>query len=129
MQYIPFMKHVIHMNNGEIDFIETSQEAMRQDFYMEFINSENNEDSYEDNKKEIKEEKNNKISNEPKLNNNMLNELNDTDFKNMSKSKLLEIINIKSKKKNLKKTGETNNKDSSLPNFYSIKIIINWLHS
>ena len=51
------------MNNGEIDFIETSQEAMRQDFYMEFINSENNEDSYEDNKKEIKEEKNNKISN------------------------------------------------------------------
>ena len=126
LQYIPFMKHVIHMNNGEIDFIGTSQEAMRQDFYKEFINSENNEDSFEENKKENKEEKDNKISNEPKLSNSMLNELNDTDFENMSKTKLLENINIKSKKKNLKKNDENNNKDSSLPNFRSLKIIINY---
>ena len=125
LQYIPFMKHVIHMNNGEIDFIGTSQEAMRQDFYMEFINSENNEDNYEENKKEIKEEKDNKINNEPKLNNKLLHELNDTDFENMSKTKLIDI-NIKSKKKNLKKTDENNNKDSSLPNFHSLKIIINY---
>lgn len=55
----------------------------------------------------------------------MLHELNDTDFENMSKTKLIDI-NIKSKKKNLKKTDENNNKDSSLPNFHSLKIIINY---
>ena len=127
LQYIPLMKHVIHMKNGRIDFIGTAKEAMNEYFYTEFINSENNEELGE-NRKE-----NNEINNNHhQRNNSILNELNDTDFENMSKNKLFGNINLKPKKKNIsirnsyKKTDENTNKDSNLPNFRSLKIIIEY---
>ena len=127
LQYIPLMKHVIHMKDGRIDFMGTAQEAMMQDFYKDYINTEKNEDEKEEN--EIKND-----NNDNQIKNNILMELNDTDFENMNKTKLFNNINIKQKKKNLsfwnqnsKKIEENNsNKDSSLPNFHSLKIIIDY---
>ena len=128
LQYIPFMKHVIHMDKGEIDFIGTANEAMRQYFYREFIKTEKNENDL--NEKKINEGENN----EPQFKNGILNELNDTDFENMSKNSIINNLNVKLKKKNSvsystssKKVDEnTTNKDTNLPNFRSLKKIIDY---
>ena len=37
LQYIPEMKHVIHMKEGKIDFFGTAEEAMEQDFYQDYL--------------------------------------------------------------------------------------------
>ena len=130
LQYIPLMKHVIHMKNGRIDFMGTAKEAMSQDFYKEYINTEKNEDEIDDNIDDIKNENNN---NDTQFKNSILNELNDTDFENNNKINLFNNINIKQKKKSLtlsssntKKEDSNSNKDSNLPNFHSLKLIIDY---
>ena len=131
LNYIPLMKHVIHMNNGKIDFIGTAQEAMEQNFYKEYLNSENNNENNKKENDEIINEINDEINKDNQYKNIILNELNDTDFESFNKTKLFNNINFKQKKKLLgiignKKVEDNSNKDSSLPNFHSLKIIIDY---
>ena len=129
LQFIPYMKHVIHMKNGKIDFYGTAKDAMEEDFYSEFLKAENSLNKIEETKNDIPNENN--IDNQYK--DTSLNELNDTDFENINKTKLFNI-NIKQKRKSLsswnagnKKAEEnTSNKDSNLPNFRSLRIIIEY---
>ena len=128
LNYIPLMKHVIHMNNGKIDFIGTAKEAMRQPFYKEFINTESNENNIDENENE----KNKEITNDNEFRNSIINELNDTDFESFNKTQLFNNLNVKQKKRSIgfgnsnnKKNEENSNKES-LPNFHSLKIIIDY---
>ena len=126
LEYIPLMKHVIHMHGGKIDFIGAAKEAMRQNFYKEFLITEKNQTDIEENKIETQ----NEINIENQFRNRIFNELNDTDLENSSKIKFFN--NIKQKKINStasshKKEEENNtNKDSNLPDFSSLKIIIDY---
>ena len=128
LEYIPSMKHVIHMRGGKIDFMGAAKEAMRQSFYKEFLITEKNQSDAEENNKD---EVNDEIILENKYKNKIINELNDTDFENQSKTKFT-FNNIKQKKRSLtysasKKIEENNTtKDSNLPNFNSLKIIIDY---
>ena len=135
LQYIPSFKHVIHMKHGKIDFIGTAKEAMRQYFYKEYIKTENKENDVDENN--IKNENDNININEAQFKNSILNELNDTDFENMNKSSFINNLNIRTKKRSLtfyhpnKKVEETNtnkdkDKDTNLPNFRSLKVIIDY---
>ena len=130
LQYIPLMKHVIHMKDGKIDFYGTAKDAMEEDFYEEFLRTENNENKNktEESKKGTQNENN--IDNQ--YTNTILNELNDTDFENINKTKLFNNIKKKNRvvspwSSSSKKLEEANSsKDSSLPNFRSLRIIIDY---
>ena len=141
LQYIPEMKHVIHMNDGVIDFMGTAKEAMKQYFYLEFINDEDNKDenSITRKKKEIEKEKEIERENEQKKKNSinlgthLLGELNDTDSEGINKTfSLFDVLKQKRNKYALaslskKSNNEDNsNKDNILIDLHSLKIIINY---
>ena len=141
LQYIPEMKHVIHMNDGVIDFMGTAKEAMKQYFYLEFINDEENKDenSITRKKKEIEKEKEIERENEQKKKNSinlgthLLGELNDTDSEGINKTfSLFDVLKQKRNKYALaslskKSNNEDNsNKDNILIDLHSLKIIINY---
>ena len=142
MQYIPEMKHVIHMNDGRIDFMGTAQEAMKQYFYLEYLNDEeekNEENIITKKKKEIEKEKElerereNEIKNKNSLNigSHLLGELNDTDSEGINKFSLFGVLKQKRHKYAYsylyKKNNENNsNKDSLLIDLHSLKKIIDY---
>ena len=142
MQYIPEMKHVIHMDDGRIDFIGTAQEAMKQYFYLEYLNDEeekNEENIITKKKKEIEKEKElerereNEIKNKNSLNigSHFLGELNDTDSEGINKFPLFGVLKQKRHKYAYsyltKKNYENNsNKDSLLIDLHSLKKIIDY---
>ena len=142
LQYIPEMKHVIHMNEGKIDFIGTNQEAMKQYFYLEYIKD---EDYKEDNsltrkKKEIEKEKEmerereNEIKNKNSINlgTHLLGELNDTDSEGINKT--FSLFGVLKQKRNkyayatfVKRTSENKlSKDNTLIDLHSLKVIIDY---
>ena len=47
LQYIPFMTHVCHLNNGEIDWFGTGEDAVTQEFYNKFCKTPLTEDEKE----------------------------------------------------------------------------------
>ena len=143
LQYIPEMKHVIHMNDGRIDFMGTAEEAMKQYFYLEYINDEDDkeENSLARKKKEIEKEKEmerereNEIKNKNNINlgTHLLGELNDTDSEGINKT--FSLFNVLKQKRNkfayaslAKKSSNENNsnKDSLLIDLNSLKIIIDY---
>ena len=141
LQYIPEMKHVIHMNDGVIDFIGTAEEAMQQYFYLEYFkdDSEKEENIEKKKKKEIEKEKEMELEreNEIKLKNNInigsrfLSELNDTDSESINKFSLFGVMKQKRTKytynSHIKKANENNsNKDSLMIDMESLKVIINY---
>ena len=141
LQYIPEMKHVIHMNDGIIDFFGTAEEAMKQHFYLEYFkdDSDKEEDIEIKKKKEIEKEKEmeRERENEIKVKNNInlgsrfLNELNDTDSESINKFSLFGVVKQKRNKYTynnlIKKSNENNsNKDSSIINYNSLKTIIDY---
>ena len=141
LQYIPEMKHVIHMHDGVIDFIGTAEEAMQQYFYLEYFkdDSEKEENIEKKKKKEIEKEKEMELEreNEIKSKNNInigsrfLSELNDTDSESINKFSLFGVVKQKRNKYTynnlIKKSNEnTSNKDSSIINYNSLKIIIDY---
>ena len=141
LQYIPEMKHVIHMNDGVIDFIGTAEEAMQQYFYLEYFkdDSEKEENIEKKKKKEIEKEKEMELEreNEIKLKNNInigsrfLSELNDTDSEGINKFSLFGVMKQKRTKytynSHIKKANENNsNKDSLMIDMESLKVIINY---
>ena len=141
LQYIPEMKHVIHMNDGVIDFIGTAEEAMQQYFYLEYFkdDSEKEENIEKKKKKEIEKEKEMELEreNEIKSKNNInigsrfLSELNDTDSESINKFSLFGVMKQKRTKytynSHIKKANENNsNKDSLMIDMESLKVIINY---
>ncbi len=40
LQYIPYVKHVVHMNKGTIDFYGSAEEAVQMDFFKKFVHNE-----------------------------------------------------------------------------------------
>ena len=141
LQYIPEMKHVIHMHDGVIDFIGTAEEAMQQYFYLEYFkdDSEKEENIEKKKKKEIEKEKEMELEreNEIKLKNNInigsrfLSELNDTDSEGINKFSLFGVMKQKRTKytynSHIKKANENNsNKDSLMIDTESLKVIINY---
>ena len=141
LQYIPEMKHVIHMHDGVIDFIGTAEEAMQQYFYLEYFkdDSEKEENIEKKKKKEIEKEKEMELEreNEIKLKNNInigsrfLSELNDTDSEGINKFSLFGVMKQKRTKytynSHIKKANENNsNKDSLMIDMESLKVIINY---
>ena len=141
LQYIPEMKHVIHMNDGVIDFIGTAEEAMQQYFYLEYFkdDSEKEENIEKKKKKEIEKEKEMELEreNEIKSKNNInigsrfLSELNDTDSEGINKFSLFGVMKQKRTKytynSHIKKANENNsNKDSLMIDMESLKVIINY---
>ena len=141
LQYIPEMKHVIHMHDGVIDFIGTAEEAMQQYFYLEYFkdDSEKEENIEKKKKKEIEKEKEMELEreNEIKSKNNInigsrfLSELNDTDSEGINKFSLFGVVKQKRNKYTynnlIKKSNEnTSNKDSSIINYNSLKIILDY---
>ena len=141
LQYIPEMKHVIHMNDGVIDFIGTAEEAMQQYFYLEYFkdDSEKEENIEKKKKKEIEKEKEMELEreNEIKSKNNInigsrfLSELNDTDSESINKFSLFGVMKQKRTKytynSHIKKANENNsNKDSLMIDTESLKVIINY---
>ena len=141
LQYIPEMKHVIHMHDGVIDFIGTAEEAMQQYFYLEYFkdDSEGEENIEKKKKKEIEKEKEMELEreNEIKLKNNInigsrfLSELNDTDSEGINKFSLFGVMKQKRTKytynSHIKKANENNsNKDSLMIDTESLKVIINY---
>ena len=142
LQYIPEMKHVIHMNDGRIDFMGTAEEAMKQYFYLEYINDEDDkeENSITRKKKEIEKEKEmerereNEIKNKNNINlgTRLLGELNDTDSEGINKT--FSLFNVVKQKRSkayasfAKRTSTENNsnKDSSLIDWHSLKIILDY---
>ena len=141
LQYIPEMKHVIHMHDGVIDFIGTAEEAMQQYFYLEYFkdDSEKEENIEKKKKKEIEKEKEMELEreNEIKSKNNInigsrfLSELNDTDSEGINKFSLFGVVKQKRNKYTynnlIKKSNENNsNKDSSIINYNSLKTIIDY---
>ena len=141
LQYIPEMKHVIHMHDGVIDFIGTAEEAMQQYFYLEYFkdDSEKEENIEKKKKKEIEKEKEMELEreNEIKLKNNInigsrfLSELNDTDSESINKFSLFGVMKQKRTKytynSHIKKANENNsNKDSLMIDMESLKVIINY---
>ena len=141
LQYIPEMKHVIHMNDGVIDFIGTAEEAMQQYFYLEYFkdDSEKVENIETKKKKEIEKEKEMELEreNEIKAKNNInigsrfLSELNDTDSEGINKFSLFGVMKQKRNKytynSHIKKANENNsNKDSLMIDMESLKVIINY---
>ena len=141
LQYIPEMKHVIHMNDGVIDFIGTAEEAMQQYFYLEYFkdDSEKEENIEKKKKKEIEKEKEMELAreNEIKSKNNInigsrfLSELNDTDSESINKFSLFGVMKQKRTKytynSHIKKANENNsNKDSLMIDMESLKVIINY---
>lgn len=87
LQYIPFMNHVVHLKDGQIDWCGTGEEATQKEFYSKFC-------------KTIKKKTNEYHPSEP------LNELCDTEVETKHHSTFLEI-NLsnrgKSRKKSIKK--------------------------
>ena len=141
LQYIPEMKHVIHMHDGVIDFIGTAEEAMQQYFYLEYFkdDSEKEENIEKKKKKEIEKEKEMELEreNEIKSKNNInigsrfLSELNDTDSESINKFSLFGVMKQKRTKytynSHIKKANENNsNKDSLMIDMESLKVIINY---
>ena len=141
LQYIPEMKHVIHMHDGVIDFIGTAEEAMQQYFYLEYFkdDSEKEENIEKKKKKEIEKEKEMELEreNEIKSKNNInigsrfLSELNDTDSEGINKFSLFGVMKQKRTKytynSHIKKANENNsNKDSLMIDMESLKVIINY---
>ena len=141
LQYIPEMKHVIHMHDGVIDFIGTAEEAMQQYFYLEYFkdDSEKEENIEKKKKKEIEKEKEMELEreNEIKSKNNInigsrfLSELNDTDSEGINKFSLFGVMKQKRTKytynSHIKKANENNsNKDSLMIDTESLKVIINY---
>ena len=142
LQYIPEMKHVIHMHEGRIDFMGTAEEAMKQYFYLEYINDEDDkeENSITRKKKEIEKEKEmerereNEIKNKNNINlgTRLLGELNDTDSEGINKTfslfKALKQKRSKAYASFAKRTITENNsnKDSSLIDWHSLKIILDY---
>ena len=141
LQYIPEMKHVIHMHDGVIDFIGTAEEAMQQYFYLEYFkdDSEKEENIEKKKKKEIEKEKEMELEreNEIKSKNNInigsrfLSELNDTDSESINKFSLFGVMKQKRTKytynSHIKKANENNsNKDSLMVDMESLKVIINY---
>ena len=141
LQYIPEMKHVIHMHDGVIDFIGTAEEAMQQYFYLEYFkdDSEGEENIEKKKKKEIEKEKEMELEreNEIKSKNNInigsrfLSELNDTDSEGINKFSLFGVMKQKRTKytynSHIKKANENNsNKDSLMIDMESLKVIINY---
>ena len=141
LQYIPEMKHVIHMHDGVIDFIGTAEEAMQQYFYLEYFkdDSEKEENIEKKKKKEIEKEKEMELEreNEIKSKNNInigsrfLSELNDTDSESINKFSLFGVMKQKRTKytynSHIKKANENNsNKDSLMIDTESLKVIINY---
>ena len=142
LQYIPEMKHVIHMNDGRIDFIGTAEEAMKQYFYLEYINDEDDkeENSITRKKKEIEKEKElerereNEIKNQNSINlgTRLLRELNDTDSEGINKT--FSLFNVLKQKRSKAyasfakriSTENNSNKDSSLIDWHSLKIILDY---
>ena len=143
LQYIPEMKHVIHMNDGRIDFMGTAKEAMKQYFYLEYINDEENkeENSITRKKKEIEKEKEMEMERENELKNknsinlgtHLLGDLNDTDSEGINKT--FSLFNVLKQKRNKfalaslsKKSNNENNsnKDSLLIDLHSLKVIIDY---
>ena len=143
LQLIPEMKHVIHMNEGKIDFMGTAEEAMEQYFYLEYINDEDDkeENSLTRKKKEIEKEKEmerereNEIKNKNSINlgTHLLGELNDTDSEGINKT--FSLFNVLKQKRSkfayaslAKKSSSENNsnKDSLLIDLLSLKVIIDY---
>ena len=143
LQYIPEMKHVIHMNDGKIDFIGTAQEAMEQYFYLEYINDEYDKDDNSNirKKKEIEKEKEMEIERENEIKNknninigtHLLGDLNDTDSEGINKT--FSLFGVLKQKRNkfayaslLKRSSNENNsnKDSLLIDLHSLKVIIDY---
>ena len=141
LQYIPEMKHVIHMNDGVIDFIGTAEEAMKQYFYLEYFkeDSDKEENIETKKKKEIEKEKEMELEreNEIKAKNNInigsrfLSDLNDTDSEGINKFSLFGVMKQKRNKYTfnslIKKTNEnTSNKDSLIIDMDSLQVIIDY---
>ena len=40
LQYIPYVKHVVHMDNGQIDFYGSAEEAVQKDFFKKYVHKE-----------------------------------------------------------------------------------------
>ena len=45
LQYIPYVKHVIHMNRGVIDFYGSAEEAANKDFFRKYVRKEKRKNS------------------------------------------------------------------------------------
>ncbi len=124
LQYIPEMKHVIHMNDGNIDFMGTAEEAMNQYFYLDYLNDvdDDKKESLRKKKeiekeKEMERERENEIKNKNRVQLGMhfLKELNDTDSDGLYKSNLFGVVKQKRKRfaySQLKKNENNSNKDS-----------------
>ena len=138
LQYIPEMKHVIHMNDGNIDFMGTAEEAMNQYFYLDYLNDvdDDKKESLRKKKeiekeKEMERERENEIKNKNRVQLGMhfLKELNDTDSDGLYKSNLFGVVKQKRKRfaySQLKKNENNSNKDSLIIDYKSLKSIMNY---
>ena len=142
LQYIPEMKHVIHMKEGKIDFFGTAEEAMEQDFYQDYLDegSEAEEDESKIKKKKIEQEKELEMERENEIKNkndlqlrsHLLTDINDTDSEGIVKKfPLFGVMKEKRSKyynkKLIKKNNENiSNKDSILIDLHSLKLILDY---